>query len=294
MKFIVLDRLSHSGDRHNSAKNDDAFGFDERVAIVADGATGLWDSRLTDHAVTDARWIADLSVETMLAGRADDPVRDLALEAINRARGTVFSNYAVDGIPRYAWPATSFIMARLQKGLMEISGLGDCVAYVEMDDGFVERFSALGESSDQEAESARRDLASVSISERAENSPGQNLRAPQVLASLRAKRARNNTAESGVWSISLEPEAAAHTMSIALPLGSVRRVLLASDGYSAAFERYGITTPEAFFAEYRRGKLCDLQQELRRIERDDDPLCERFPRYKQSDDSTAILLEIGK
>ncbi len=36
----------------------------------------------------------------------------------------------LESIPRFAWPTSGFEMARLRDGVLELSGLGDCCAYV--------------------------------------------------------------------------------------------------------------------------------------------------------------------
>ena len=85
MKFLCTDHIRDGGSPDNSTANDDWIGFDDRVAVVADGATGLAEERLLREADSDAQWIAKLGVEHFTNGRADDPVRELVREVNSHA-----------------------------------------------------------------------------------------------------------------------------------------------------------------------------------------------------------------
>lgn len=287
MRFHVIDHIRDGGSSDNTASNDDWIGFDDRVAAVADGATGLGDARLVSEADSDAQWIAKAAVEHFLGARADDPVRELVREFNSRAREIIGQNINLQSVPRFAWPAASFIMARLQNGMLEISGLGDCSAFVEMKDGYLDRFAALNVGDGSESAAAKKDLADRPASR-------SGIRTPEVLASLRAKRALQNTRKSGVWTLGLAPEAGDEVFTVALPIHEIKSVLLASDGFSAATDDYKLYSPYTFLDGARQKGLKYINSEIRRVERIKDPDASLYPRYKQSDDSSAILLEIRK
>ncbi len=286
--FNILDHIRDGGSPDNTKANDDWIGFDKRVAIVADGATGLSDKRLVNADDSDAQWIAKLAVEHFLGARAEDPVRELVREINLHATSIIFGNHPKETTPKYSWPSSSFIMARSQGGVIELSGLGDCTALVEMSDGFIDRFSALPFNKSRESSEAARDLQQRS------GSDGEAIRTPEVIASLRRKREILNTAQSGVWTLGLVPEAADHVFTVALPAGEIRSILLMSDGFSAIVDGYGHFDEASLFEIAKSRGLLEINCEIRKIEREMDPHAERFPRYKQSDDSSAILLELGK
>lgn len=287
MKFVILDHIREAGSADNTKPNDDWIGHDDRVAVVADGATGLSDERLVNEMDSDAQWIARTGVEHFLSGRADDPVRELVREINDHALMHVSNGSGTVSAPRYAWPTASFIMARLQSELLEISGLGDCVAYVEMSDGFIERFSAMPHNREIERNSAKADIGTGDGNQ-------EIIRSASVLEKLRVKRNLSNTPRSGVWTLGLVPEAADQVFTAALPLSDIKNVLLMSDGFSAAVESYDLYDPGGFIAAIKSKGMGDVMAEIRRIERLVDPSAIQYPRYKQSDDSSAILFEIGK
>ncbi len=295
MKFVVIDHIRDAGDDstpntgaiEGGKPNDDWIGYDERVAVVADGATGLGGKRLVSSDDSDAQWIAKASVNHFLNARTDDAVRDLVREINDHAVTVVARENDLADIPRYAWPMAGFIMARMQDGIIEISGLGDCVALIRMSDGFVERFSALPQSGAAEISAARQSMERDGCSWEA-------IRSPQVLDELRERRAANNTPESGVWTLGLSREACEHVFTIALPVPEVDSIMLMSDGFSAAEENYGLYD-RAGMIEAARGKgLASILAEIRHVERIIDPEATRYPRYKRSDDSSAILLAVDK
>ncbi len=64
-----------------------------------------------------------------------------------------------------------------------------------------------------------------------------------------------------------------------------------SDGFLALATDYGRYDAEGLLAAARNGGLKPLLQELREIEAED-PQGRRFPRFKQSDDATAVLVQV--
>ncbi len=287
MRFNVLDHIRDGGSSDNTTPNDDWIGFEDRVAIVADGATGLGDHRLVMDGDSDAQWIAKIAVEHFVGARADDPVRELVREINSHALAIISNKNDMSDTPRYAWPSSSFIMARLQSGLVEISGLGDCSVIVEMSDGYVERFSALPFNDGSESRAAQEDFAKS-------KSQDTGIRSPEVIQSLRNKRERQNTIESGVWTLGLVPDAAEQVYTIALPMSEIKTVLLASDGFTSACDDYDLFDHKTLLKRAKSDGLGFINSEIRRVERLIDPKAVQFPRYKQSDDSSAILLELTK
>lgn len=281
--FEVTGHISDPG--HTDKPNEDWLAFNRRAAIVCDGATGLGGERLFADAPSDAAWLARAAAMALVEADPEELVREMVRRIAGQARDEVAKMTDPDALARHAWPAAGFIMARSQAGMIEISGLGDCVALVRFEDGAVEPFCPLPGAGASEARAAAEDLR---------GRKGEALQDPQVLESLRRKRARLNTEESGVWTLGLEPAAAEHVMTIAIPAPEIHAILLMSDGFSCLMETYGRYSGEALFERALEVGLDELVAEIRRIERIEDPDARRYARYKQSDDSTAILLRTGK
>ena len=76
---------------------------------------------------------------------------------------------------------------------------------------------------------------------------------------------------------------------INVPAGAL--LLIASDGFLALATDYGAYDEMSLVTAAKSKGLAALGQELRAIE-SADPMGEKFARFKKSDDSTALLLEI--
>jgi hypothetical protein len=69
-------------------------------------------------------------------------------------------------------------------------------------------------------------------------------------------------------------------------------VLLMSDGFAALIDTYEIYDPASLVSTMLDRGLAALAEELRTIERGDAE-CLRYPRFKPSDDASAIWVRIG-
>ena len=109
---------------------------------------------------------------------------------------------------------------------------------------------------------------------------------------LDALRERRNTINIGdSWLFSPDVAAAAHVSRRTIKVQSGAVLLLASDGFLTLASDYGAYSPDSLMqAAIDRG-LDVLGEELRAIENTDADGA-KFPRFKTSDDSTALLLKV--
>lgn len=287
MRLEILDHLTDPGTP--GKPNDDALCFGGgNMAAVFDGATGLGDSLIFPHAGSDAAWLAQLAARIFEmhgdSAEASTMVRDVAIEA----RANVEAVLDPDSLPRHAWPTSSFEMARVRGGVLEISGLGDCSAYILDPDGVLTTHSAMPSSRESETASARRMLdASGGFG------PGGGIvREGATLEAMRRGRARQNTPGGPVWTLGLVPEAGEHVSTLRDAARPGTRILLMSDGFSALCEAYQSYDERGLVEAASRDGLSALLARLRRVERIEDPRAERFARFKQCDDATAVLAVI--
>lgn len=280
----ILDSISDPGNA--ARRNEDTAGGNASCAFVVDGATGLGGKPLLD-ATSDAAWLAAFAVEVFEAEIAtttpiDDTVRDLNA----RVRRRIVEAAGDETIEAWALPTASFQLVRMEGRELAVYGLGDCRLFLVDADGKASETN--GDYSKAESKGARRAVAQAgglaawrSLAEE-----------PVVREALRRSRARHNQPGGVVWTLGSAPEAAAHLatwrLSPALPV----RGLLCTDGFSALVDKYGrYDTVGLIEAAFERG-LANLMSELRRIEHEEDPDGQRYPRFKVSDDATALLFEI--
>ncbi len=170
----------------------------------------------------------------------------------------------------------------MERECTEAVWLGDCRAILAVDG----RIETCGETAEGEAEE-RAWAAELGQGAAASAMLGSDT----VMAALRASRDRFNTGE-GRWVLGLEPKAADH-MKSAVFKGALTEGLAMSDGFSALELKYRRYGAEALLAAASDKGLAALAGELRAIEEVEDPDGRAYPRFKRSDDATALLFRVG-
>jgi Protein phosphatase 2C len=280
MPFEILDTLTLPG---NPLKpNDDAFAHIETAAIVLDGATSLGDPLMPGD--SDAAWLAHFGARRLMAHLKDG---EAPKEALRYALADARKSF--EGLRRHApkekWqtPAASMMLIAEAPGGFDALWFGDCVALVLRPDSAAE---VVGEAFDKKAAESRR----VSkLAKDAGLAPAADLNRPEFLTALRAARNRLNSGSH--WAFTPDEQAAAHVEEkrLAAPAGTT--LLLASDGFLALASDYGRYTAHTLMEKAIAKGLAILGDELREIE-DADPQGHKHPRFKKSDDATAVLLKV--
>ncbi len=114
------------------------------------------------------------------------------------------------------------------------------------------------------------------------------MRSPAVLEDRRVHRARPGRRVLGVNAAA--SAAAMRSGSVAVVPGD--SVLLMTDGFSALVDAYAVYDAEGLFAAVEARGLAALGQELRAVEAED-AACVRYPRFKRSDDATALWVRVA-
>jgi hypothetical protein len=280
----VLDSLSDPA--KPGGENEDRIGWNGSAAFVIDGATSLGPPVIAPPQ-SDAAWIADWARERFAAELApDQSLRDVVRTLCASARERFFAAASPE-IERYRHPSASFQSLRLTEGGLEIAGLGDCSLFLRDDAGTLTRHSGLRAGRSGEQSSARMAINRMG----GLDATGEGFRDAETLATLRAARARQNT-EGSVWTLGIHPAAGDH-VRIEMPKVRLPAVgLLCSDGFADSVDNYALHKAAALIDRAQRCGLGTLLTEIRRIERDIDPKGLQFPRYKRSDDASAVLVRV--
>lgn len=262
MPFQILDTISIPGDPLKP--NDDAFGHIDNAAVVLDGATSLGAPLMPGD--SDAAWIAHFGARRLMAHVRDgDAPREALRNALADAKKSfeALRRRAPEG--KWEMPYASMAFAHEAPGAVEV--LGESLAAKQREAQNVARLARMSGLSPVGASGNR----------------------PEFLPALRKARERLNTA--GHWVFSPDPQAAAQASErrIAAPPGSV--LLLASDGFLTLVTDYGRYTAHTLMDKALAKGLGLLADELREIE-DADSQGHKHPRFKKSDDATAVLLRL--
>jgi hypothetical protein len=282
MPFTLRDSLSLPGNLEKP--NDDAFGAIERAAVVLDGATGLGDLLMPGQ--SDAAWIAQFGARRLMAHLRDG---SNAVDALRFALEDAEQSFAAlrrrPPLEKYEMPLASMMLVVEAKGGFDALWYGDCAALVQRPGKEAE---LIGEALAKRAKEAQR---AAKLAHAQGLAPAAGVNRPEFLTALRVARNTVNS-EKGGWAFSPDANAAAHASSKRLQTPAGTFVLLASDGFLALASDYGRYTADTLVTAARQKGLNALGEEVRDVE-ESDPEGRKFPRFKKSDDATAVLLEFS-
>jgi Protein phosphatase 2C len=282
MEFTFLDALSIPG--HPAKPNDDAWGQTSGAAVVLDGATNLCESLLPGE--SDAAWLARFAARRLMAHSQDGAS---GRDALARALGEAEKSFT--GLRRRAPkhnhenPYASMMLVCAGGDGFEALWYGDCAALVKHADGRVE---IVGDAFDKRAAEARRVKM---LAEAKGLAPAASSSRPEFLSALRAARDSVNT-EKGGWLFGPNPKAAEHVKARHMAAAPGTLVLLTSDGFLALASDYGVHDAQGLIHAAEAKGLEALGQQLRAIE-NEDAEGRKYPRFKTSDDATAVLLRLS-
>lgn len=274
--LTFVESISLAGDR--AKQNDDACGFTAARAWVIDGATDLHDAPLT-FAASDASWLAEhLNRQLHQRGGND---HGATFSEISRGAAATFAA-TVNGKPYERWqsPIASVLLLRETANGLYGADLGDCRAIALGADGVAQVYGGEPEAAEAESQRAAQQTdADKPLLERT-----------QTLARLRQDRASINR-DGAHWTFGLDPACGEHARQWTLQPSRPAHILLMTDGFSALFDRYHVYDAAGLVRAALDKGLQELGRELRTIE-NADALGSAHPRFKKSDDATALLLRL--
>jgi sulfur transfer complex TusBCD TusB component (DsrH family) len=273
MHFDLLQSVSLAGDA--SVPNDDRAGSARAHAWVIDGATDLGPPGLVGPQ-GGAAWLASVAQAAFTASAAQG-VEALYGDVAAQILSAWQRDRTRDPEDRWEYPLASSLAVRLGEGEAEIGWLGDC-AGLHWSAGTVTRIGPEKEVRNSEAERAA-SLAAHGLGKPKASAP--------ILANLKSTRGR-----PGMRVLSVDPAHMAQLDSARIACAPGDEILLMSDGYAALIDSYAAYDEAALFEAVRARGLAAVAEELRAIERAD-AACTRYPRFKASDDATALWLRIG-
>ncbi|MET0307277.1 MAG: protein phosphatase 2C domain-containing protein [Sphingomonas sp.] len=273
MHFDLIQSLSLAG--ASSVPNDDRAGMVHALAWVIDGATDLGPPGLMG-ARGGAAWLAS-EAQAAFTAAPDAPIGAICHGVADRLAAAYAATRTREPAGRWELPMSSFLAVRLAGDVLETGWLGDCAGLLRSADGVI-RLGPPRQEKDAEAEKA----ASL-----ARHGLGSPKRSAPILEVLRESRSGPGKRILGV-----EPETMASLETARTRCAPGDDVLLMSDGFSALVDAYAELDEAALMAELAEHGLDRLGTRLRAIEAADRD-CSRFPRFKTSDDATALWLRIG-
>jgi hypothetical protein len=275
--LTLIETISLAGDRKK--QNDDACGWSNRRAWVIDGATDLHDAPLTKGA-SDASWIAQYGNGRLYAA---DPLHDMR-ESVRIASVWAAQAFAAASrnarFERWQSPIASLLMVEWTQTGVSGLDLGDCRAFALDADGVTHVIGGPDGGRDAEASAAAKQT----------DADKPLLQRSATIDLLRRGRSALN--QSGAhWTFGIDPRCADHAREWSLALAKPAHLLLMTDGFAVLADQYGAYDPAGLVRAALDKGLQELGREVRAIEAADVGGV-KHPRFKSSDDATAVLLRL--
>ncbi len=277
--LTLIDSLSLAGDR--AKQNDDTFGAFGRFAWVIDGATDLHGDPLSP-AASDASFFAHAFTAGLSGAAPFAADLDALLQAGMTTAQAAWTAHAAPIAHAWQGPTASIVAAAETPAGLFVTDLGDSRIFILDADGGAHAFGGGRDSAKDEAAQVR--IVTRGRTERP-------LERQEVIEELRRRRTLANI-PGGYWVLGLDDACLQHRREASFPLARPAHALLASDGFSALVDRYEAYDAAGLIRAALTKGLATLGQELRAIEEEDGDGA-RHPRWKKSDDATALLLRLS-
>jgi hypothetical protein len=278
MKFSIHDSISIAGGKIN----EDIAYSTENYGWVIDGATGL-NNRSFTGASSDAYWFVnewnDYLKESILNNSVS--IKEIITKGVEVISNKFFHLVAVEHLDRIDLPSASIVVLRVNNNKMEYFLLGDCTLVVQNNEGkssiIKQRFlDALDNKAKEEMAGLMARKGINFIEARQEINP-----------SLVKHRLLKNT-PNGYWTLEFDKSAVENALLGYLDFEDCKKALLMSDGFSAIFDNYHIIDESNLISRVEKQGLQQIYKLLRAIEEEDAEIL-KFPRFKKSDDASAVI-----
>lgn len=265
--------------------NEDTAYADKTAGWVIDAATGLTDSRYTSEG-SDGEWFKNQWDKYLgkLMNNSEYTIKEIVKNGIKLIRDEFFKEAGTAEVKNIERPSASLAMVRFNKNTMEYLLLGDCSLLIQYADGHVERIKDTSlEKFDGKA------ISELDRIRRENNTTFQEAR-KAINPLLIKHRCMKNTPE-GYWSLEFNDKAVEHCIEGKIPAKDVDSILLLTDGFASVYDIYGFCSIKELFSIIKTKGLNEVCNIIRNIEDKDSDMRE-FPRFKKSDDTSAVYYRL--
>lgn len=279
--FTVLDRVSLPG--APDKPNEDLCGTSGDFAWVID--TSIFPGTpaiMNDH--SDAAWLAAFASERLsdLAPNAEDGAA-LVRHVMEEARVVFFEKAPPARHDFRTWPIGAMTLVRRRDDSLDVWTFADTTAFVRSPDGEV---MTVGEAPDLR----KLEMANAAELLKASGCTPKDIGASAIFRHWLGGRRERQKQSGALVLLGLDPASADRMRHASVPCPDGTTILLTSDGFSALVDLYRRMDAAQLMELALDKGLGSLATLARRIETEEDPGGILFPRFKLSDDTTALLL----
>lgn len=263
--------------------NEDVVGMTRYGAWVLDGATGLNNKKIVSDE-SDAKWYVDWWNNYLSQNIDKDfSLKDIlynGIDIVTREYKNTVGNTKVDKLDI---PSCSIVIIKYYKDKLEYLVLGDCTLLTKVNNNY---------NCIKDESVCRLDEVVFNSIKNIENINELSLldKKNKVLPVIIENRLKKNTKE-GYWILEFNKDAVDNAIHGFIDVKDEISIVLTSDGFSCAFDRYNLVNKKDVFSIVQNEGIDHIYNKIRNLEREDlNGIV--YPRFKMSDDSTCVYLNL--
>ena len=266
--------------------NEDIVYTNRKYGWIMDGATGLREANFTSDK-TDARWFVKAWSEYLKEAfeNSNDSLKYIVKNGIGSVKELYLHEVNRENIDKLDLPSASAGIYRIGEGIFEYLLIGDICLVIEDIEGNIKVIK------DTKLEA----LDNIAVNElrRLIVSNGLSFNeAREGIQEILLKNRRLKNTDKGYWTLEFDSSALDYCIYDKLPLESISKVLFMTDGFFAIHSSYNYFSIKDLISFVDEKGLEEVYRILRDIE-EEDKECYRYPRFKKSDDASAIYIKYG-
>lgn len=263
--------------------NEDVVGMTRYGAWVLDGATGLNNKKIVSDE-SDAKWYVDWWNNYLSQNIDKDfSLKDIlynGIDIVTREYKNTVGNTKVDKLDI---PSCSIVIIKYYKDKLEYLVLGDCTLLTKVNNNY---------NCIKDESVCRLDEVVFNSIKNIENINELSLldKKNKVLPVIIENRLKKNSKE-GYWILEFNKDAVDNAIHGFIDVKDEISIVLTSDGFSCAFDRYNLVNKKDVFSIVQNEGIDHIYNKIRNLEREDlNGIV--YPRFKMSDDSTCVYLNL--
>lgn len=267
----LLDKVSLQG---TASLNEDAFASKDNFIALVDGATNVHEEGFSPQ--TFAQTLANNLVKHHNSSK---PMAALILQVLQEIQ----RSYAKEKLKEKLYPSASMLTVELKDNLLTFHSLGDCTALIKLTDKSIIRLH-----DDKVTQLDEELIAKVKAIALEENIPIKNAR-NHITELLKVNRQKQN-AIGGYWIAEPTGKGVSALRKFSIEASLVKTLALMTDGFVAYQNINGFNDYEFLTAIKLFGAKAISHRIAQVYAKDAD--WSTFPRLKERDDATCLVLEV--
>lgn len=281
-KMNIIEKITDQGMAHKN--NEDICGHTGNSVWIFDGATGLsQDQLVAPQGKTDPRWLVETAHDSLKqhAGRISD-LHHLYAAVLGDCEDAFEAQKKRAPNAPYELPMAASLILHYNGTTVTCGALSDCSMIIETEKG-------LQVMSPCSAHAQIDTTTKVKMIEAIESGLSPEDARAHLIPHLQENRKLANC--DGGYDVFAPTRGLEDKIRIEVFSPAINgHALMMTDGFYALVENYDAYTDQSLIEAVKSKGLRKLLEELRQIEEDDKGIL-KFPRFKKSDDATAILLK---